>query len=327
MKTTEPITISKRGRIAKPVLILLVAFCFLPLITNSRYFIHLGVIWLIYSALATNFNLGAGYAGQVTFSHAAFYGMGAYTAAIFSTRFGWTLWTSMPVAFVGVTLIAFLLGVPTLRLRGSYRVICTIGFQMIFDTLALRLVDITNGPIGIVNIPAPSIFGISLNTPQSYYYLAYAWLLINIFILWRIESSRLGYELSSIKGDEQAAVANGVNSPILKLWAFSVTAGLGAVTGAIYAHYIGSIDPTVFTLSFSAVILCMSLFGGSGTIFGGVVGAVLLSAIPEVLRPIQNYRMLIYGLAIILLVRYMPNGLIGWFGNMRENWKVKKEVK
>lgn len=320
-------TISNRGHLPRPVLAILVVLCFLPLFVKDQFFIHLAVSFAIYCALATSLNLVVGYAGQVSFAHAAFFGIGAYTSALLALKWGWNFWFGMLSSFFLVTILAFLVGIPTLRLRGSYLTICTMGLQLIVDTLILKWVKLTNGPMGLTGIPSPKFFGISLADPANYYYLAYLWLFLNILLLWRVEASRIGFEMLAIREDEDAARATGVNSGALKLWAFSVSAGLAGATGAVYAHYIGSIDPSPFKLSFSSIILVMVIMGGRGTILGGAVGALALSLIPEWLRFLQNYRMIMYGLAMILLIMYMPKGLLGWFSGIHDWWISSREVK
>lgn len=327
MKTERKIIISKRGKIPKIVLILLAVFCFLPFFTNDAYFMHIAVTLAITGALSTNFNLAAGYAGQTSFAHAAYYGIGAYIVGILGTRYGVTLWQCIPIAFIGAIVTGLLVALPTLRLRGTYRVLCTIGFQIIFDTILLRWVSLTNGPIGISSIPIPTFFGLSLQFPQTYYFVAYAWLLINILILWRVESSRLGFALLAIKGDEDAAVASGVAVRNYKLWAFSASAGLAAVTGCIFSAYIRAISPVTFNVDYSPVVLCMALLGGSGTIFGGLVGAIILGLIPEFARVIQDYRMLLYGLLMIVLVLFMPDGILGMLSRVSYRIKEAKSLK
>ena len=311
METNQKIVISKRGKIPLPVLIILAVLCFLPLYVRNLYVLHIAITLALTGALASSYNLSAGYAGQATFSHAAFYGIGAYIVAILGERFSISVWVCMPIAFVGAVLTSFLVGLPTLKLRGIYRIQCTIAFQVIFDTIILHWVDVTHGAVGFSSIAAPVFFGIKLATPSTFYYLAYAWLLINVLILWRLESSRLGFELLAIAGNESAADACGVNLRQRKLWAFSASAGLAAVTGCIFASYARAIGPSTFNISYSAVILCLALLGGSGKLFGGIVGAVILGIIPEVARVIQDYRMLVYGLLMVLIVIYMPDGVLG----------------
>ena len=280
---------------------------------NQPYIVYLAVSFCIYCALATNLNLLVGYAGQISFAHAAFFGLGAYVSAILATKLGVDFWFALPAAILIVGTIAFAVGVPTLRLRGSYLVICTMGLQLIIETLLLKWIPLTRGAMGIRNIPSPHVFGLLFDTPARYYLLAFAWLLLNILVLKRIKESRIGYELLAIREDEEAARSTGVDSGFLKIWAFSLSAGLAGGTGSLYAHFIHSIDPYPFSLDLSGMLLVMVILGGRGTVLGGAVGALILVMLPEWLRALYNFRMIFYGLAMILLIMYMPGGLSGWF--------------
>lgn len=294
------------------ILALAAAVVAVPLaVGGDPYWAHLINSALMVAALATSLDLITGYAGQVSFSHAAFYAVGAYTAGVLSTRLGLGFWVTLPAAIVMTGLIGFTVALPVLRLRGSFLAIATMGVQLIIGTILLKWIAVTRGPMGITEIPEPVFFGITLGKGLAYYPITVGWLLFHLLLLYRLSRSRTGYELLAIREDEDAARAMGVDSAKLKLIAFTVGTALAGGTGAIYAHYMHSIDPAPFDINLSSTLLVMLLLGGRGAIWGGTIGAVLLTLLPEWLRFLQDYRMMIYGTVMILLVLFMPKGLLG----------------
>jgi len=289
-----------------------VATALIPrVVGNDTYAAHVINTAMIYAALALSLDLIIGFAGQMSFSHAAFYGIGAYTAGILATRFHLAFWGTLPAALCVTGLTGLAVGLPVLRLRGAFLAIATMGVQLIVGTVLLKWVGLTRGPAGIFGIPAPRLFGATIEGPQAYYYVVAGWLLLHLLLLYRIRVSRMGYELLAIREDEDAARAMGTDATRLKLLAFVVGTALAGGTGAVYAHYLHSIDPSPFDMNLSATLLVMVLLGGRGMIWGGLLGAFLLTLLPEWMRFLLEFRIMIYGAIMILLVMFMPRGLLG----------------
>lgn len=297
---------------------------------------------ILYVFLALGLNIVVGFAGLLDLGYIAFYAVGAYTWALLaSPHFGlhWPVWAILPVGAVVACCFGVLLGSPTLKLRGDYLAIVTLGFGEIVRIFMNNLnapVNITNGPQGITLIDPVAIggfkfsgtsqvFGIALSGPQKYYYLLVALAILVVVINLRLQHSRIGRAWQAIREDEIAAKAVGINTRNLKLLAFAMGASFGGVAGGIFAAMQGFVSPESFSLIESIMILAMVVLGGMGHIPGVILGAVLLSILPEVLRygvgPLQmavfgkmlidpeSLRMLIFGLALVLVMRFKPAGL------------------
>ncbi len=271
--------------------------------------------------LALGLNVVVGYAGLLDLGFVAFFAIGAYTYAILGTELGWGFWQCMPVA-IGLAMFAgLLLGSPTLRLRGDYLAIVTLGFGEIIRVTATNT-EFLGGPRGINQIPRPPsvegvpalTFGISDSKP--YYYLAVALIVLVIIICKRLEKSRVGRSWTAIREDEDAAELMGVPTLVFKLWAFTVGAAIGGGAGALYASFQTAIRPTDFTFIVSATILAGVVLGGAGHIPGVVLGAFLVAWIPEVARGAAEYRVLAFGAALVILMIFRPQGL--WPSRLRQ---------
>jgi branched-chain amino acid transport system permease protein len=297
---------------------------------------------ILYVFLALGLNIVVGFAGLLDLGYIAFYAVGAYLWALLaSPHFGIHLpfWVILPLGAVVACLFGVLLGAPTLKLRGDYLAIVTLGFGEIVRIFMNNLnapINITNGPqginmidpvaIGAFKFSAPStIFGITFSGPQKYYYLLLVLVLAVIFINYRLQHSRIGRAWQAIREDEIAAKAIGINTRNMKLLAFAMGASFGGVAGGIFAAMQGFVSPESFSLIESIMILAMVVLGGMGHIPGVILGAVLLTVLPEALRyavvPVQkavfgevladpeSLRMLIFGLALVLVMRFKPAGL------------------
>jgi branched-chain amino acid transport system permease protein len=271
--------------------------------------------------LAWSLNLVAGYAGLLSLCHAAFYGIGAYISALMMMKLEMGFLPSAIVSILGTTAIGFLIGIPSTRLRGDYFVLVTLGFQIITYGVLNNWVDVTRGPYGLPGIPAPHFLGYEVNTEfRSLLMIGTAALLYGVFI-WAITHSPFGRVLKATRDDELAAAALGKNVPRLRLVAFTVSAGLAAVPGVLYAGYMRYIDPTSFMLSEAIFVLSIIIIGGAGTFRGPLVGAAVMVLLPEVLRFLDvpnavaaNSRQIIYGVVIVVLMRFRPRGFLGEYG-------------
>lgn len=297
---------------------------------------------LLYIMLALGLNIVVGFAGLLDLGYIAFYAVGAYVYALLaSAHFDWHLsaWLILPLGACLACLFGALLGAPTLKLRGDYLAIVTLGFGEIvrlFMNNLDRPVNITNGPQGISLIDAVSVanyplsrgftlWGQSYSGAYAYYYLFLMCMLLVVFVCVRLENSRLGRAWVAIREDEVAAKAMGINTRNVKLLAFALGASFGGVAGGLFAGFQGFVSPESFTLMESVMVLCMVVLGGMGHIPGVILGAVLLTVTPEILRDVitplqrglfgrsvidpENLRMVLFGLALVLVMLYRPAGL------------------
>ncbi len=296
-------------------LVALVVGALLPFIVSDPYILHLLIICCIYVVLALSLNLLFGFAGQSSFAHAAFFGIGAYTSAILAKQLGVPFLLSFLASGIVTGVISLLIALPSLRLRGPYLTIATIGFQQIVVVVMSQWVSLTRGPMGITNIPKPQFGSLVIKTLPQWYMLAFVLVVLTVIIMLRISKSRLGLELVALREEEMAARSVGVNTVGLKIIAFALSSLLAGMAGSIYAYYINSIDPYSFVLGISATILVMVLAGGAGSIVGSVVGAIVLTLIPEVLRQFVNsgLRMVFFGVAMTAIILFMPEGFAGLF--------------
>ena len=291
-----------------------------PLVFSQRYIISIGVMCGIYILLSLSMNLVTGYLGVVVLGQAAFYGIGAYTAAILATQLGWGFLPNCIAAAVLCALAGVLIGSPALRLRGSYLSIVTLGFCEIIRIIELNWIGLTRGPYGINRIPPPSFFGFEITSIRGYYYLILALCGIAALVISNLTHSRIGRSFAAIKGDEVAAEAMGINLFRTKLICFAASASIAGVAGAFYAQYMSYVDSTTFTADQSFQILGMTILGGLGNIAGSVLGAISLTVLPELLRGVAEYRQIFYGLIIAIMVVVKPDGLLGGFrlGQIRQ---------
>jgi branched-chain amino acid transport system permease protein len=276
----------------------------------TAYLLHMAILAGIYIILAVSLNLIVGYAGQVSLGHAAFYGIGAYTSALVALH--WQV--PYPLAALGAMLVTggcgLALGLPTLRLKEDYLAIVTLGFGVIADLVFLNL-EITGGPDGLTGIPAPSFLGLSFRPPVFYLLLVALAVLLVLGFTYRLVKSYHGRALRAIRDHEITAQVMGINTPAYKIMIFTVAAALAGLAGSLYAHYITFINPESFGLHTSILILCMVVLGGMGSIAGSVLGAVVMAALPEMLRQFHDYQDLIYGAMLVGLLILRPEGILG----------------
>lgn len=283
-----------------------------------NYFLHIAVLINIYIILSLSLNLIVGMGGMLSLCHAAFYGIGAYIGTLLMVNFGCPFLLALLVAVVGTMLLSSVISIPSLRLKGDFFILGSMGFQSIVFILLYNWTDLTRGPYGISGIPVPSFFGWKISGLSLWFAFSTAVMLASTTLLVFIMRSPFGRTLKSTREDELAASALGKNIPMLKVKTFALAAGFAAVAGMLFAGYMRYIDPTSFTMMESVLILSMLIIGGAGNIQGPMIGAIVLVALPEALRFVgmpdaiaANMRQMIYGLAIIVLIRWRPQGLLG----------------
>ena len=281
-----------------------------PLLGASNYWINVAVVVLSYVVLGLGLNVVIGFAGLLDLGYAAFYAVGAYLAAILITQFGVSLWLCLPLAALAAAFFGVLIGAPTLRLRGDYLAIVTIGFGEITRITINNATSITGGPNGVIGIPKPELVGIQFVEPIYFYYLLLALAGLAVLLSHRLLYSRIGRAWTYLREDDLAARVMGVNPVRFKLMAFAFGAFWAGLAGAVFSSRIGIAAPESFTFLESILIVVIIVIGGTGSIPGVIAGAVAMILIPEILRPLLTYRFLIFGIVLILVMRFRPEGFI-----------------
>ncbi len=286
----------------------------LPLLLRQPYLQHILVASAINAILAVSLGVVIGFLGELSLAHGAFYGIGAYTSALLAKNLALPLAASMPLGALGALCCGVLIGIPALRLSGHYFAIATLGFQAIVVLLITNLVELTRGPMGLSGIPAPGVLplvGASMHTKAAYYYLALAVLAAVVILVSNVMRSRFGEAFVAIREDPLLAASVGIRTRRYRLLAFAVSAACAGAAGALYAHYALFISPDSFNLGESVYLATMVIIGGMGTIAGPILGAVLLTVLPEVLRIAGQLQFVLYGVIAMVVVIYAPKGLAG----------------
>ncbi|HZY31655.1 MAG TPA: branched-chain amino acid ABC transporter permease [Candidatus Methylomirabilis sp.] len=288
----------------------LAAAALIPLGLN-RYHIDILTQVGIYVTLALGLNIVVGLAGLLDLGYVAFYAVGAYAYGLLSTRVGLSFWEVLPLGALLAALFGVLLGIPVLRLRGDYLAIVTLGFGEMIRITLNNWDSVTRGPNGILGIARPKILGFTLSTPIQYYYLILAIVLLTVFVVERLNRSRIGRAWTAMRDDDVAAEAMGINLVKTKLLAFGLGATWAGFAGVFFASKMTFISPESFTFFESVIILCMVVLGGMGSVPGVILGAATLVILPEMMRQFALYRMLIFGGAMVVMMVMRPQGLIG----------------
>jgi len=292
-----------------PVYAILILGTLLVPYISDNYVLEILANSFFYIVLCLGLNIVVGYAGLLDLGYAAFFAVGAYTTGILTSQYGWNFWLTIPAALVFAAIAGVIIGGPTLRLRSDYLAIVTLGFGEITRIAARNLKDITGGPSGLIGISRPSLFGLELNQIQHYYYAFFVMVLLAIFVSYRLQHSRLGRAWQYVREDEDAAEAMGIDRVAIKLYAYVIGAVFAGVAGCFFAAKMTAISPDSFQFMQSATILMAVVLGGMGKIPGMVVGALALVLFPEVFREIGSMRMLVFGVMLITMMIFRPQGI------------------
>lgn len=304
----------------RPMLFALVAVVLLacvPLFIKDNYLLRVAILVLLNIVLAGGLNLINGYSGMFDIGHAGFYCVGAYTAAILATRYNMSFWLLLLMSGLMASAFSLLLGLPTLRLRGVFLTICTLGFSEIIRLVALNWTSLTRGPMGIPGIPFPTFFGLAIKTNAQFYWIILALAVVQTFSFYRLIHSRVGRAWIAIREDEAAARAMGIDAFRYKMLNFAIGCFWAGVAGCFYAFFASYVSTDSFKLDEGFAILAMVLVGGKGTLIGPIVGAVFLTILPELFRSLVEYRLVIFGAAIVISMLLRPEGIAG-------NWLLPK---
>lgn len=286
-------------------------FLMYPFIFSTPLLLRLGTLCMVFVMLALALNIVTGFMGQTSFGTAAFWGIGCYTAAILSTRFEVGSGITFIAAMLISGLFSLLLSIPVMKLEGYYLSIVTLGFCEIIRLVELNWVDLTRGPMGIPNIPKLSFFGMEVTNSTIMYFIMLALLILTTYFVSMLSNSHFGRVLTAIRDDGLATRSIGINITGYKIAAFFIYAMISGLAGAFYAHYVSYIDPSMFTFNQSVEITVMVILGGLGNIVGSFIGAIVLTVLPELIRGLMEYRMLIYGGLMVALMLLKPTGILG----------------
>ena len=299
----------QRGLAHSGVVLLL---ALLPLIDRNPYHIEVLATAGLYALLALGLNLIVGFAGLLHLGYAAFFAIGAYTYALLNLKAGVPFWVGLPISAAAAGIGGVLLGLPAVRVRGDYLAIVTLGFGEIVRILVTNLEPWTGGPNGLLGIAHPVIGSFNFGVDSRPYY----WLLVVLMeaTAWacaRLRQSRIGLAWAALREDELAARSLGIHATQLKLLALGLGGGIAGLAGCVFAAKQGTITPDSFDFILSVMILSMVILGGLGSVRGAILGAAVLSIVPEILQGFSTYRMLLFGILMVLLMRVRPQGLLG----------------
>ena len=275
----------------------------------SGYLITIATLIAINAIVACGLNVIVGFAGQISLGHAAFFGIGAYSAAILATKAGWTFWAALPCVVAVTAFVGLLLGIPSLRVREDFLAITTIGINFIVEAV-FNNVEFFGGALGMGGIPRVTLFDFKLRGTE-FFYLCIAFLIIVIAACWWLTRCWAGLACFALREEEAAAASVGISPVRFKLLAFVIGTAMAGLGGALYAHFMRFISASDFAFPLSVSLLSMVVVGGIGTLWGPILGAVIIGILPEVFRPLIDYRILFYTTLLLLMIRFQPGGLLG----------------
>src|SRR5450631_294062 len=293
-----------------------VTVALLPLVFTDTYWRTNLIVCALNVMLAIGLDFVLGYAGQLNLGQSAFYGIGAYASTLLITRLGVPFWIAFVAAvafsgFAGIVLSLF-----AMRLRGHYLAIASLGFAVITYQILLNWISLTQGPLGIYAIPPPpplripGLPAIEFNNLANLFYLTAGFALLTYMLLDQLVRSPIGEALTAIREDEVSAASLGINCQKWKVLAFAISSAVAGAGGCFYASFVGTLVPDAFFITESFTILAMVIVGGMGTLIGPVLGAILLTVLPELLRGIGDLRLIVYGVSVTLVVLFMPGGMV-----------------
>lgn len=297
-----------------------------PIFIESKYyFIVLNVIGLN-TIVVVGLNLLIGFAGQISLGHAAFYGMGSYFSGILTVNYGFPSWPAMVVGMLATGAVAYLVGYPSLKLKGHYLVMATLGFSIIVYILMGELDEFTGGHDGLLGIPPLSIGSIEFDTDLKNFYLIWTFVFFSMLVARNLLNSRVGRALRAIHGSEVAANSLGVNTANYKVKVFVLSAMFASISGSLYAHYLTFISPSTYDFYYSIQVVSMVIVGGMGSLWGSLFGAALLTSISEAFHVARQYHVIAYGVFLSLVLVFLPDGILVSIQNYYLKRKTQKHL-
>lgn len=291
-------------------IVLFIVVAVLPVASGSYFVLRTALFTGIYALVAIGLSLLVSYAGQVSIGHAGFMAIGAYVSAILTTRYSINPWVAMLLAMGATLTISYIIAVACLRLTGHYLAMATLGLGLIINSLLVQLTSLTGGVQGIPGIPTLSLFGYDLGTDRSLYYVIWAFVLVTAWLSCNLANSSIGRALKAIQHDEIASLSFGIDVQHYKILVFLFSAALASIAGSLMAHAMTFISPEPFSLYLSILLILMTLLGGDLSPLGGILGAVFVSVLPQVLRGYEGLSGGIFGLLLILIMLFLPGGIL-----------------
>lgn len=291
------------------------------LIGDVNYLLYTGSLIFIYTIISMALNILIGFGGQVSIGHASFLAIGAYTSAILTLTYGIPFWLALPLSGLFTALIGFVVGLPAVKLSGHFLAVATLGFGVAIPELLLKWDTLTGGFSGLFP-EKPSILGFTLDSDLEMYYLLAIVTLIVTWLINNLIKSRFGRSFVAIRESEIAATSVGINVPLYKAFMFSISAFYTGVAGSLYAHFIGFISPHDFNIGISFLVLAMVVVGGLASILGAYLGAILLTMIPQFTDEVPGLSLVLTGVALVVVIRFLPEGLI----TIGSKWKKNKST-
>lgn len=307
------------------VLAAALAFAVLPLVTSSNYIVGIALSALIYTVAAASLNLIYGFTGLLSFAQLGFWGIGGYVTALTVVTYGGNFWWGVAWAALINAAVAIVVGYPILRTSRHAFVISTLTFALLVALIARDWVDMTHGPLGIANLPPPTAFGYVFNTPARFYIIAWVFSVAMIGLLYALCSSRIGRTLVAIKQNEPLVRAQGISPMPYKLASFAISAAITGAAGGVFVFYLGIVDPGILDFYYMQTFLIIVIIGGTGSFWSVVISGIALSALPEALRFSADFRMIIYGVILVVAMFVMPTGVAGWLRD-REIARIRKAL-
>jgi branched-chain amino acid transport system permease protein len=289
----------------------------LPLALPGAYHRHVLVLAGLFVLMALGFDLVLGYLGELSLGHAAFFGIGAYTTALLTRHFGVPFPVDLLLAALCTGIFGFLIGAPSLRLKGPYFAIVTFGFAEILRLIVLNWTSVTRGPMGLPDIPHPHLGAFRIDSELRYYYLILVLIGLAVLVTRRLLDSPVGHAFLAIRENEELASASGIPTFRFKVIAFVIGMMFTGAAGSVYARYVHFVDPTALSFYYTFTVVSMVLVGGQGSIVGTVLGALLFTLLPEYLRVAERARLVIFGAFIMIAIVFLPEGLRGLWRRAR----------
>ena len=286
-----------------------------PLVVRDEYYLHLCIVSAIFVSVALGLNLIVGYVGQLSLAHAAFFALGAYVSALLFYKLKWSMWIGAPAAALVAAGVAFALGWVILRVRGHRFVIITVAFAEIMRLTATNWVELTRGFMGLPGLRLPALYlpgvgELDISSKERFYYVALALAVLSFYVCYRLVRSPVGRAFVLVRENEVLAESLGISAFRTCMIAFVVGAAMAGAAGALYGHYVGFVSPDLFNFSYITIMLIMVILGGKGTLAGPVLGAVVFTFLPELLREASHYRMVIFAVILVVATLFMPRGII-----------------
>jgi branched-chain amino acid transport system permease protein len=293
----------------RALLLLSIGLGLLPVLISSDYYLSILIFIGINTIAVMGLSLLMGYAGQISLGHAAFLGIGAYCSGVLTVKFGFPVLWAFLSGILFSAIMAIAIAIPTLKLKGHYLAVATLGFGEIIFILFNELLDLTGGPSGLSAIPPMEFLGLTITGSVGYFYLVWTITILLLIFSLNVIHSRMGRALRAVHGSDLAAEAMGIHVSRLKVQIFVVSAVYASIAGSLYAHFVTFISPPTFGLFASILLLMMVVIGGSGSIWGALLGAGILTLLPEYLRALKDFDILVYGIILVAILLFMPEGI------------------